>query len=303
MGGVLFATFGAQYLGTAIADYKQVLTASRSSTGSPDMPFRPASPQSAAAQQHHAQPAAPAAVAATYTQPHSAAATGAGGLAGTAAAMLHDSSSAYVDFNSTGSPTSISNSTGSSSGSFDTSNVADGHMGSSSSSTVSSSSRPVGRSVPADQLTKDQVEQLRESHKQRHKAAAAAAAASSPGAAGGGSGWEAEGTARHSTQDSQLGLQHQAQQQHPQQQQQQQQPPTWAYCSSGFYEASVWARLALAAAFVVLVAVGQGQPGLLVLALVNVLGALSMWGALRRQWLMHVMGDMPESAGAHVAAS
>jgi hypothetical protein len=45
--------------------------------------------------------------------------------------------------------------------------------------------------------------------------------------------------------------------------------------------------------FTLLVLVCKGPPGLLVLALVNLLGALSMWGALRRQWLMHVMNDMP----------
>jgi hypothetical protein len=52
-----------------------------------------------------------------------------------------------------------------------------------------------------------------------------------------------------------------------------------------------------------LVAVCQAPAGLLVLALVNVIGALSMWGALRRQWLIHVMGDFPEAAGMAVTAS
>jgi hypothetical protein len=229
--------------------------------------------------------------------------------------MLHDSSSAYVDFNSTGDTTTTTSSSSNSdipTSSFSMTITESQSSSSGSSSSIDSSNgsspRAVGRSVPANHLTKDQVEQLRESHKQRHKAATAAAAAGSS-AARGNVGWDGEGSARHSTQDSELGSnqQHHAQQQHQQhpqqQQQQQQQLPTWAYCSSGFYEASVWARLALAAAFVVLVAVGQGQPGLLVLALVNVLGALSMWGALRRQWLMHIMGDMPESAGAHVSAS
>ncbi|GFR44409.1 hypothetical protein Agub_g5642, partial [Astrephomene gubernaculifera] len=49
----------------------------------------------------------------------------------------------------------------------------------------------------------------------------------------------------------------------------------------GFYSASVWSRLALAAAFVLLVAAGQSPPGLLLLAALNVAGAGAMYHALR----------------------
>ncbi len=51
----------------------------------------------------------------------------------------------------------------------------------------------------------------------------------------------------------------------------------------GFYQATVWSRLALAAAFVVLVAVGESPAGLLVLAGLNLVGALSMHLALKRR--------------------
>lgn len=143
-------------------------------------------------------------------------------------------------------------------------------------------------------------------HKRRSKAAASAAAAG-----GGGSSSNAvdslQGQTNGQPSSTVLGTKQQQEpqrvdmHQHSQQQQQEplqhQQPPTWAYVSSGFYEASVWSRLGLAVAFTLLVAACRGPPGLLVLALVNLLGALSMWGALRRQWLMHVMGDMPETAG------
>lgn len=218
--------------------------------------------------------------------------------------MLHDSSSTYVDFRSTGS-TNGSSSSSSSKSIGDTLDSAD-------------SSKLVSRSVPADKLTKDEIEHLRQSHKRRHKAAAAAAAAAAGGAlaampaaaAGDGDDAPSQGAGISSRQGTSSNMQYQARQQQQQQQaipqqspQQQQQPPTWAYCSSGFYEASVWTRLALAAAFAVLVAVCKAPAGLLVLALVNILGALSMWGALRRQWLMHVMGDLPEAAGVTVSAS
>jgi hypothetical protein len=233
-------------------------------------------------------------------QPHSSTA-GAAGMSSTTAALLHDSSSAYVDFSSATltQSSSSTNGTGSNVGSTDSSSssgdsIADGH-----------SIRPVGRSVPADQLTRDQIEQLRQTHKRRHKAAAAESGSGSiqaaAAAAGGVVGSDREqgsssSSSLHPKEHSGVGGQHQ-------QQQQQQTPPTWAYCSSGFYEASVWARLGLAVAFAVLVVLCQAPAGLLILALVNVCGALSMWGALRRQWLMHVMGDMPEAAGMSVSAS
>ncbi|PNH02626.1 hypothetical protein TSOC_011388 [Tetrabaena socialis] len=50
----------------------------------------------------------------------------------------------------------------------------------------------------------------------------------------------------------------------------------------GFYRATVWSRVALAAAFGLLVALGQSPPGLLVLGAVNLVGAGSMHLALRR---------------------
>ena len=53
--------------------------------------------------------------------------------------------------------------------------------------------------------------------------------------------------------------------------------------STGFYWATVWARLALAAAFAGLVAAGCCERGLLVLAALNAAGAASMASALRRQ--------------------
>ena len=68
---------------------------------------------------------------------------------------------------------------------------------------------------------------------------------------------------------------------------------SWLYSSTGFYEASVWSRLVLAVLFCGLVFLGQCQPGLLLLALLNFFGALGMMTALKRQWCMHVMGDMP----------
>jgi hypothetical protein len=223
--------------------------------------------------------------------------------------MLHDSSSAYVDFSASLGSTDVPGKD------WNGSNDVNG-VNSNSSSTGGGSVMQVGRSVPADQLTRDQVEQLRQMHKRRHKEAAAAAAAAGPGsdhaAAGNGNGGvlnvmsDQQGSSRSQAPNSGTSGQQAQQQQHQQQhiqplQQslQQQAPPTWAYCSSGFYEASVWARLGLAAAFAVLVAVCKGPPGLLVLALINLMGALSMWGALRRQWLMHVMGDMPDSVLAY----
>lgn len=182
-------------------------------------------------------------------------------MSSTAAALLHDSSSAYVDFNAAAAIPADSRTSSSNGDGFSPSSSTD--------SSSSSDSRQVGRSVPADLLTKQQIEALRQQHKRQHKAAQQAAA-------------DAHGK-------------QQQKQQQPQQQQPhlQQPPPTWAYSSSGFYEASVWSRLGLAATFTLLVLVCQGPPGLLVLALVNLFGALSMWCALRRQWLMHVMGDMP----------
>jgi hypothetical protein len=63
------------------------------------------------------------------------------------------------------------------------------------------------------------------------------------------------------------------------------------YSSTSFYSASVWSRLALAAAFVALVVARVCEPGLLVLAAVNAYGAVSMAMALRRQWLLHTTGS------------
>lgn len=62
------------------------------------------------------------------------------------------------------------------------------------------------------------------------------------------------------------------------------------YSSSSFYQASVWSRLVLAAAFVLLVSLRCCEPGLLLLAAANAAGAVSMAMALRRQWLLHTIG-------------
>jgi hypothetical protein len=66
------------------------------------------------------------------------------------------------------------------------------------------------------------------------------------------------------------------------------------HSSIGFYEASVPSRLALAALFAFLVASGQVGAGLLLLAVLNVVGAVSMAIALQRQWEVHVLGDAPK---------
>ena len=71
---------------------------------------------------------------------------------------------------------------------------------------------------------------------------------------------------------------------------------TWAYSSSGFYTATIWSRLFLVAGFGWLVVSKQVQPGLLLLAAFNLLGALKMWFALRQQHLYHVMGEAPEQS-------
>jgi hypothetical protein len=60
-------------------------------------------------------------------------------------------------------------------------------------------------------------------------------------------------------------------------------PAPTSSSSASFYEASVWSRLFLAAAFAALVAAGAAEPGLLVLAAVNAFGAVSMRAALRRK--------------------
>jgi len=66
---------------------------------------------------------------------------------------------------------------------------------------------------------------------------------------------------------------------------------TLLYSSTSFYEASVWSRLALAAAFTALVVTKVCDPALLVLAGVNGVGAVSMALALKRQWMYHTMGS------------
>jgi hypothetical protein len=71
---------------------------------------------------------------------------------------------------------------------------------------------------------------------------------------------------------------------------------TWLYSSNGFYWATIWSRLLLAGGFTVLVVTGQVGPGLLLLAGMNALGALSMAGALRRQHAHHVLGDAPRQS-------
>lgn len=56
----------------------------------------------------------------------------------------------------------------------------------------------------------------------------------------------------------------------------------------------MWSRLVLAAVFTALVVLQQCQPCVLVLAVLNVLGALGMISAMRKQWMLHIMGDLPE---------
>lgn len=48
----------------------------------------------------------------------------------------------------------------------------------------------------------------------------------------------------------------------------------------GFYRATVWSRMMLSVAFVMLVVARESPPGLLVLAAINLLGAVSMRVAL-----------------------
>eukprot|EP00198_Chlamydomonas_reinhardtii_P003386 XP_001692722.1 predicted protein [Chlamydomonas reinhardtii] len=58
----------------------------------------------------------------------------------------------------------------------------------------------------------------------------------------------------------------------------------------GFYRATVWSRLALSAAFGLLVAVGESPLGLLVLSAMNLVGAASMHLALRRSGVSSCVG-------------
>jgi hypothetical protein len=120
-----------------------------------------------------------------------------------------------------------------------------------------------------------------------------------PPAAAGDTGAGAGAAAAAQQQHSQQQSQHSGQQQHSQQGSQQQggqQQEAAAqeragdllrYSSDGFYAATVWSRLLLAAAFCALVALGHAERGLLLLAALNAVGALSMAVALRRQRRMH----------------
>ncbi|KAG2429964.1 hypothetical protein HYH02_013915 [Chlamydomonas schloesseri] len=58
----------------------------------------------------------------------------------------------------------------------------------------------------------------------------------------------------------------------------------------GFYRATVWSRLALSAAFGLLVAIGESPLGLLVLSAMNLVGAASMHLALRRSGISSCVG-------------
>ncbi|EFJ46587.1 hypothetical protein VOLCADRAFT_93052 [Volvox carteri f. nagariensis] len=69
----------------------------------------------------------------------------------------------------------------------------------------------------------------------------------------------------------------------------------------GFYCATVWSRLALSAAFVMLVATGQSPAGLLVLAGINTLGAASMHLALSRS--VAAKDNEPEKGSSRSCAS
>lgn len=64
------------------------------------------------------------------------------------------------------------------------------------------------------------------------------------------------------------------------------------HSSNNFYAATVWSRLFLALAFSALVLTGQSQRTLLVLAALNLWGAVSTWSALKSQAEVHVMGRL-----------
>jgi hypothetical protein len=234
LGGVLFATFGLQYLGAALLDWR-LASSSSSCLGVPDMPFRPASPHSPTppddGEQQQQQQAGSAAVADAgdgHGSPLQST-----GVSSSRGSMDGDDSSRSPQLQPAGAAA----------GSIQ-------EAGSSSSSSSSSSSR--SSSPPCDDLTPLQRQQQQQQHKQQHQkdSAAAAAAVHNP-------------------------------------------PASWLYSSTGFYEASVWSRLVLAALFCGLVALQHCGPGLLLLAALNVMGALGMLSALRKQWMLHVMGDMP----------
>ncbi|KXZ49094.1 hypothetical protein GPECTOR_23g26 [Gonium pectorale] len=61
--------------------------------------------------------------------------------------------------------------------------------------------------------------------------------------------------------------------------------------AQGFYRATILSRVALSAGFGLLVARGEAPAGLLVLAGLNLVGAASMWLALRRGAAAAVSGD------------
>jgi hypothetical protein len=245
LGGVLFATFGLQYLGAALLDWRLASSSSSSCLGVPDMPFRPASPhsplppeedeqqqqQQQQQQQHAGSAAAAAAADATAGDGHGPLQSMGGSSSSSRGSVDGGGGSRQPQLQPAGAGA-----------------AATATQEASSSSSSSSSSRSA--SLPCDDLTPLQQQLHKAQHQKDSAAAAAAAAVHNP-------------------------------------------PASWLYSSNGFYEASVWSRLVLAALFCGLVALRHCGPGLLLLAALNVMGALGMLGALKKQWMLHVMGDMP----------
>uniref|UniRef100_A0A383V6C6 Uncharacterized protein n=1 Tax=Tetradesmus obliquus TaxID=3088 RepID=A0A383V6C6_TETOB len=239
LGGVLFATFGLQYLGAALLDWRLASSSSSSSLGVPDMPFRPASP-------HSPSPAEDEQQQQQQQQQQAGGAADAGDGHRSPLQSMGGSNSSSIDGGGGSRSPQLQPAA--------TVAAARSMQGASSSSSSSSSSR--SSSPPGDDHLPLQQQQQQQQHKQQQQRDAAATAA-------------AAAAAVHNP------------------------PASWLYSSNGFYEASVWSRLVLAALFCGLVAVKQCGPGLLLLAALNVMGAFGMLGALKKQWMLHVMGDMP----------
>lgn len=216
LGGVLFATFGMQYLGTALVDWRLAHSSSVSSEGLPDMPFAPASPHAS---------------------------------------------------RSSASNSSMGSDTGTT-GHLQQQQSADG--GHSSTSVSHAAAMRTAEHAGPDVLWRTTAGSL---HSQQQPALGMYGQPPSMETIDG----------RDGSSTSSVVQPHRADVQYA----------SWLYSSTGFYEASVWSRIVLAVLFCGLVAVGQCQPGLLLLALLNFFGALGMMSAIKRQWCMHVMGDMP----------
>lgn len=220
LGGVLFATFGMQYLGTALIDWRTAHSSSHSIEGLPDMPFRPATPHG---DSHNSK----------------------------------DSSSAAAGNNHR-----------------DKGSRAQQHL--------RRSNRTAVQDHPTISAAEDRVAGAGVTQRSRagqpalgiYNEPPSVSSSSSSGA--GSSDLSASATDQHHH----AGVHH----------------LSWLCSSTGFFEASVWSRLMLAVLFCVLVVVGECQVALLLLAVLNLLGALGMMNALKQQWCLHVMGDLPAAA-------